>query len=156
MKNFHEPFFSKVTIKSKKWSKRAENGRKRAKNVKKHFFWKKLFCYFFITYQELTRWKKSKNSNERILRSGERTNERTNGRTELRRQIYRTNLQSRWLQKTVKFGWEMNLQATFIRMQWLLHLLKNIGRVYAFNIDVMTWAFIGHLLHQVLNHKANT
>ena len=73
----------------------AKNGQKVAENGPKHFFWKKLFCYFFVTYQGLTRCKKSKKSNERILRSGERTNERT----ELRRQIYRTNLQSRWVQK---------------------------------------------------------
>ena len=99
IEEFSWTVFQQSYYKVKKWSKRAENGQKRAKNVKKHFFWKKLFCYFFITYQELTRCKKSKNSNERILRSGERTNERTDGRTELRRQIYRTNLQSRWVQK---------------------------------------------------------
>ena len=58
----------------------AKNGQKVAENGPKHFFEKKLFRYFFVTYQGLTRCKKSKKSNERILRSGERTNGRTNER----------------------------------------------------------------------------
>ena len=58
----------------------AKNGQKKAKNRPKHFFWKKLFCYFFITYQDLTHCKKSKKSNERILRSGERTEGRKDER----------------------------------------------------------------------------
>ena len=66
----------------------AKNGQKVAKNGQKHFFWKKIFCYFFITYQGLTRCRKSKKSNERILRSGGRTNERMNGQ----RQNYRTKI----------------------------------------------------------------
>ena len=81
-----------------------KNGQKVAENGPKHFFWKKIFCYFFVTYQGLTRCKKSKKSNERILRSGERTDERKDERTELRRQIYRTNLQSRWVQKRPNSG----------------------------------------------------
>ena len=61
-----------------------KNGQKLSKNVQKSakaFFWKKLFGYFFITYQGLTPCKKQKKSNERILRSGVRTNGRTDGRT---------------------------------------------------------------------------
>ena len=99
LKNFHEQFFSKFTVKSKNgqnWPKMAKKWPKMDQSI---FFGKKKFCYFFVTYQGLTRCKKSKKSNERILRSGERTNERTDERTELRRQIYRTNLQSRWVQK---------------------------------------------------------
>ena len=52
----------------------AKNGQKMAKNETKHFFWKMIFSYFFITYQGLTPCKKSKKSKERILRSGVRTN----------------------------------------------------------------------------------
>ena len=80
----------------------AKNGQKVAENGPKHFFWKKLFCYFFVTYQGLTRCKKSKKSNERILRSGVQTDGRTNGP----RQIYSPNLQSRWVQKYIvlEFG----------------------------------------------------
>ena len=55
----------------------AKNDKKRPVDTVSDFFWKKIFCYFFVTYQGLTRCKKSKKSNERILRSGERTNERT-------------------------------------------------------------------------------
>ena len=55
----------------------AKIGQKMAKNRPTHFFWKKLFCYFFITYQGLTPCKKSKKSKERILRSGVRTDEIT-------------------------------------------------------------------------------
>ena len=55
-----------------------KNGQKVAENGPKHFFWKKNFCYFFVTYQGLTRCKKSKKSNERILRSGLRMNGHTN------------------------------------------------------------------------------
>ena len=85
LKNSHEQFFSKFTIKSKngqKWSKMAKNDQKVAENGPKHFFSKKICCYFFVTYQGLTRCKKSKKSNERILRSGERTEGRTEGRTD--------------------------------------------------------------------------
>ena len=57
-----------------------KNGQKVAENGPKHFFRKKIFCYFFVTYQGLTRYKKSKKSNERILRSGERTEGRKDER----------------------------------------------------------------------------
>ena len=50
----------------------AKNGQKVAENGPKHFFGKKLFCYFFVTYQGLTRCKKSKKSNVRILRKLEK------------------------------------------------------------------------------------
>ena len=83
----------------RKLEKMAKNDKKRPVDTVSDFFWKKFFCYFFVTYQGLTRCKKSKKSNEQILRSGERTDERTNERTDLRRQNYRTNLQSRWVQK---------------------------------------------------------
>ena len=68
----------------------AKNGQKKAKNRPKHFFWKKLFCYFFVTYQGLTPCKKLKKSNEQILRSGVRTNGRTNGRTDKGKSIVPT------------------------------------------------------------------
>ena len=64
----------------RKLGKMAKNDRKQAKNRCSDFFWKKNFCYFFVTYQGLTRCKKSKKSNERILRLGEQTNERTDKR----------------------------------------------------------------------------
>ena len=54
----------------------AKNDKKRPVDTVSDFFWKKIFCYFFVTYQGLTPCKKSKKSNERILRSGERTDER--------------------------------------------------------------------------------
>ena len=81
MKNSHEQFFGKFTIKSKngkngqKWPK---SGRKWAKA----FFLEIFFLLFFVTYQGLTHCKKSKKSNERILRSGERTEGRKEGRTD--------------------------------------------------------------------------
>ena len=78
----------------------AKNGQKVAENGQKHFFWKKKCLLFFHRYffQGLTRCRKSKKSNERILRSGGRTDEWTNGQ----RQNYRTYLQSRWVQKKKK------------------------------------------------------
>ena len=60
----------------------AKNGQKMAENETKHFFWKIIFSYFFITYQGLTPCRKLKKSNERILRSGVQTDGRTNGRTD--------------------------------------------------------------------------
>ncbi len=81
-----------------------KNAQKMAENETKHFFWKIIFSYFFITYQGLTPCRKLKKSNERILRSGVQTDGRTDERTNGQRQNYRTNLQSRWVQKIQKSG----------------------------------------------------
>ena len=68
----------------------AKNGQKMAENETKHFFWKIIFSYFFITYQGLTPCKKLKRSNERILRSGGRTDGRTDERTDQGKSIVPT------------------------------------------------------------------
>ena len=72
-----------------------ENGPKTGVRI----FFGKQFLLFFVTYQGLTRYKKSKKSKARILRSGGRTDAQMDGQG----QIYSPNLQSRWVQKLSLF-----------------------------------------------------